>query len=156
MMRILQDGAVLSLVGSIGLLLMLRFQPRVFLGHFAKEIQARVPPRSAREKRISMLLGLLLAGPLGAALLWRAATLESRGFWDVFDYAFGVLFIFNLVDLVILDWVIVCWINPPWVTLPGTKDIAVPNPYLHHFKEFLMGTVGLAAIGLAIAAFLRR
>lgn len=30
----------------------------------------------------------------------------------------------------------------------------MPIPYLHQFKEFLMGTVGLVIVGLAIAAVL--
>ena len=64
-----------------------------------------------------------------------------------------MLFIFNLVDLLILDWLIVCWFKPRWVILPGTEHIVIPNPYVH-FKEFLMGTVGLVIVGLAIAALL--
>jgi hypothetical protein len=75
-------------------------------------------------------------------------------FWELFAYAFGVLFIFNLVDLLILDWLIVCWLKPRRVILPGTEHVAIPNPYLHHFKEFLMGTAGLGIVGLAIAALL--
>ncbi len=153
--RIVQDGALFSVVASAYLLLLLRFNPRIFLGHYPEEIRRIVPPRSNKERRTALLLGMLIAVPLGSALIWRTATLGSRSFWDLFAYAFGVLFIFNLVDLVILDWLIVCWFQLGWAILPGTEHIKVPNPYLHHFKEFLMGTVGLAMIGLAIAALLR-
>jgi hypothetical protein len=153
-MRILRDGALLSLVGSTYLLVLLRFYPRVFLQHFYKEIRAIVPPKSEKERRMSVFLGLLIGAPLTAALLWRTATLGSHSFWELFSYAFGVLFIFNLVDLVILDWLIVCWLKPRWVILPGTEHIVIPKPYLHHFKGFLLGTVGLAIVGLAIAALL--
>jgi hypothetical protein len=103
---------------------------------------------------MSILLGLLIGVPFASALLWRTATLTSHSFWDLFDYAFGVLFIFNLIDLLILDWLIVCWFKPRWVIFPGTEHIVIPNPYLHHFKEFLMGTAGLLIVGLAIAALL--
>jgi len=135
---------------------LLRVNPRIFLGHYPKEIRKIVPPRSKRERLWALFLGLLLGAPLASVLLWRTAALESRAFRDHFAYAFGVLFVFNLVDLLILDWLIVCWIHPRWVTLPGTEHVAVPNPYLHHFKEFLIGTAGLAMVGLAIAAFLSR
>ena len=104
---------------------------------------------------MSILLGLLIGVPCASALLWRTATLESHSFWERFAYAFGVLFIFNLFDLLILDWLIVCWLKPRWMILPGTEHIAIPNPYVHHFKEFLMGTAGLGIVGLAIAALLR-
>jgi len=103
---------------------------------------------------MSILFGLLIGVPFTSALLWRTATLGTHSFWELFAYAFGVLFIFNLVDLLILDWLIVCRFKLRWVVLPGTEHIAMPIPYLHHFKEFLMGTVGLVIVGLAIAAVL--
>ena len=113
-----------------------------------------VPPKSEKERRLSILLGLLIGAPLASALLWRTATLGSRSFRELFAYAFGVLFIFNLVDLLILDWLIVCWFRPRWVILPGTEHIVIPSPYLHHFEGFVMGTAGLVFVGLAVAAFL--
>lgn len=152
--RILRDGALLSLVGSTYLLVLLRFNLRIFLRHFPKEIREIVPPKSEKERRMSILLGLLIGAPFTSALLWRTATLGSHSFWELFAYAFGVLFIFNLVDLFILDWLIVCRLKPRWVILPGTEHVVIPKPYLHHFKGFLMGTVGLAIVGLAIAALL--
>jgi hypothetical protein len=152
--RIVRDGALLSVLASTYLLLLLRFNPRIFLGHYPKQIREIVPPKSEKEQRMSILLGLLIGAPFAAALFWRTATLKSRSFWELFAYAFGVLFMFNLVDLLILDWLIVCWVKPHWVILPGTEHIEVPNPYLHHFKEFLMGTVGLVIVGLSIAAVL--
>ena len=152
--RIMQDGALFSAVASICLLLLLRFNPRIFLGHYPEEIRRIVPPRSKKERRTSLLLAMLFGAPVMSALLWRTATLGSHSFWDYFVYCFGVLFIFNLVDLLILDWLLVCWFKLRWAILPGTEHIVVPNPYLRHFKEFLMGTVGLVIVGLLVAAVL--
>jgi hypothetical protein len=152
--RILRDGAVFSVVASIYLLLLLRFNPRIFLRHFPKEIREIVPPKSAKERRLSALLGVLIGGPLFAALVWRTATLGSPSFRERFAYAFGVLFVFNVVDLLILDWLIVCWINPRWVTHPGTEHVVITKQYLHHFKGFLIGTAGIAVVGLGLAALM--
>ena len=151
-MRIVRDGLLFSVPVAIYLLVVMRFQPRIFLQHCPKEVRAIVPLKSEKEQRLSVLFGLLIGIPFAAALLWRTATLGNHSFWILFEYAFGVLFIFNLVDLLILDWLIVCWFKPRWVILPGTEHIVIPNPYLHHLKEFLMGTVGLVIVGLAIAA----
>jgi hypothetical protein len=137
-------------------LVLLRSNARLFLQHYPKEIRQIVPPKSNKERRMSVLLGLLIGVPFASALLWRTATLGSRSYWELFAYAFGVLSIFNLVDLLILDWLIVCWLRPSWVILPGTEHIRIPKPYLHHFKGFLLGTVGLAIAGLAIAALSRQ
>jgi len=153
-MRIVRDGALLSVAASTYLLVLMRFNPRIFVGHYPKEIRESVPPKSDKEGRMSILLGLLIGVPFASALLWRTATLGSHSFWKLFAYVFGVLFIFNLVDLLILDWLIVCWFSPRWVILPGTEHIVIPKPYLHHFKGFLMGTVGLVFVGLAVAALL--
>jgi hypothetical protein len=103
---------------------------------------------------VSILGGLLIGAPSTAALLWRTATLGSHFFWELFAYVFGVLFIFNVVDLLILDWLILCWFEPRWAILPGTEHVVVPKQYLNHFKGFLIGTAGLVIVGLAIAALL--
>ena len=151
-MRIVEDGALFALSASAYLLVLLRFNPRILLRHYPKEVREIVPPKSQKERWLSLLFGLLIAAPLGSALLWRTATSESRSFWELFAYVYGVLFIFNLVDLLILDWLIVCWLEPHWVILPGTEYIVIPKQYLHHFKGFLIGTVGLVFVALAIAA----
>jgi hypothetical protein len=155
MTRILRDGALMSLLGSTYLLVLMRFQPRIFLRHYPKQITEIVPPKSKKERRMSVLLGLLIVIPFGSALLWRTATLGSHSLWELFAYSFGVLFIFNLADLLILDWLIVCWFNPSWMILPGTEHVVIPKQYFHHFKGFLIGTVGLGIVGLVIAALVK-
>ena len=95
---------------------------------------------------MSLLLGLLIGVPGISALLWRVATLGSHSMRELFAYVFGVLFFFNVVDLIILDWLIVCWLKPRWTIVPGTEHVVVPNPYMHHFNEFLMGTAGLFSL----------
>jgi hypothetical protein len=102
-MRIVRDGALLSVVVSTYLLVLMRFNPRILVEHYPKEIREIVPPRSEKERRMSILLGLVIGAPFASALLWRAATLGSRSFRELFAYVFGVLFIFNLVDLLVLD-----------------------------------------------------
>jgi hypothetical protein len=69
--------------------------------------------------------------------------------------AAGVLFLFNLVDWLILDWLIICTITPSFVVLPGTEGMAGYKNYWMHFKGFLIGTVlsmlvGLIATGIVL------
>jgi hypothetical protein len=124
--RIVRDGVLFSVVASTCLIALLRFNPRIFLRHYPREIREIVPPKSEKERQLSILLGLIIGVPLASALVWRVATLGSRSFWELFAYAFGVLFIFNLVDLLVLDWLIVCWLEPRWVILPGTEHVMIP------------------------------
>jgi hypothetical protein len=156
-MRILRDGALLSVAASTYLLVLLRFNPRMFLKHFPKEIRKIIPPKSEKERRMSILLGvplgLLFVGfTFASAMLWRASAQGSPSFWELFAHVFGLFFLFNLVDLLILDWLIVCRFTPSWLIIPGTEHIVMPKEYLYHFKGFLTGTVVSAIGGLAIAA----
>jgi hypothetical protein len=68
-MRIMRDGALLSVAASTYLLVLLRFNPRIFLRHYPKEIREIVPPKSEKERRISILLGLLIGIPFTSVLL---------------------------------------------------------------------------------------
>jgi hypothetical protein len=150
---------MLSVVALTYLLVLLRFNPRIFLRHYPREIREIVPPKSDKERRISILLGvpfilMLLVAPFTSALLWRTASQRRASFWELFAHAFGVFFLFNLADLLILDWLIVCRFKPRWVVLPGAEHFLIARPYLHHFKGFLIGTVGSVVVGLAIAALL--
>ena len=158
-MRILRDGALLSVVTSTYLLVLLRFNPRMFLKHLPKEIREIVPPKSEKERWMSILLGvplglLFIGSTFASALLWRASAQGSRSFWELFAHVFGLFFLFNLVDLLILDWLIVCRFTPRWLIIPDTEHIVMPKEYLYHFKGFLMGTVVSVIGGLAIGALL--
>jgi hypothetical protein len=160
-MRILRDGGLLSGAASIYLLVMMRFSPRLFLRHFPKEIRDIVPPRSKKERRMALLfgvpLGLLFIGStVVSALVWRASAQGSPSWWELFAHVFGLFFVFNLVDLVILDWLIVCRFTPRWLVIPGTEHIVMPKEYLYHFKGFLMGTVVSVIGGIVIAALLQQ
>ena len=104
---------------------------------------------------VGVPLGLLFIGStVASALLLRASAQGSPSFRELFAYVFGLFFLFNLVDLLILDWLIVCRFTPRWLIIPGTEQVVMPKEYLYHFKGFLMGTAGLGIVGLAIAALL--
>ena len=86
--RILRDGALLSVVTSSYLLVLLRFNLRMFLKHFPKEIREIVPPKSEKERRMSILLGvplglLFIGSTFASALLWRASAQGSLSFWEL-------------------------------------------------------------------------
>ena len=158
-MRILRDGALLSVVASTYLLVLLRFNPRMFLKHFPKEIREIVPPKSEKERRMSILLGvplglMFIGSTFASALLWRASAQGSPSFWELFAHVFALFFLFNLVDLLILDWLVVCRFTPRWLIIPGTEHIAMPKDYLYHFKGFLIGTASSVFVGLVVAALL--
>jgi len=98
-------GLLLSLELSAILLAMGRSNPRLMLQDYPKDIQAAVPAKTPKEKRQTLYWSipfwvLLLGCPTASALSAKAA---YQGLLGVFLSAFGVVFLFNLVDLLILD-----------------------------------------------------
>jgi len=71
----------MSVVASTYLLVLLRFNPRIFLGHYPKEIRESVPLKSEKERRMSILFGLLIGAPgnSGTGNEFRGSTIGISG-----------------------------------------------------------------------------
>ncbi len=153
--KIILDGSVLSVLASITILGILRFNPRLFLQDYPAKIQEQVPPKDDQEKLFSLLLGipflvLLIVVPFLSTLSLAKQVGDER-FLSLFINAFGVVFIFNLVDLLILDWLLFCLITPDFLIIPGTKGMQAYKDHRFHFRAFLIGTVISTIAGLGIA-----
>jgi hypothetical protein len=149
-------GLPCSLVLSALILAMALRNPRFLLQDYPRDIQAAVPPKTQAERRASaywaaIFFLVLLAFPIAAAL----STKASHGdFLSIFLSVFGVSFLFNIVDWLILDLLIVCTITPRFVIIPGTEGMAGYKNYAMHFRGFLIGTIFSISLGLIVAATL--
>ena len=155
--RIIQDGLLLSIISSFIIIISLFINPRTFLQDYPKDIQAKVPPKTPSEKRLSLLLGIpfllaLLFVPLISTLLLKQQNGETSTFIALFLNAFGIVFIFNLVDWLLLDWLMFCTITPKFLIIPGTEGMPGYKEYGFHFRGFLIGTVLSLVFALIIAS----
>ncbi|MEI6246266.1 MAG: nitroreductase [Acidobacteriota bacterium] len=149
-------GLLLSVVASVWLLAVLRFNPRLMIQDYPKDIQAAVPAKTADEKRMALILGLPLLVVMFGVPGWSALTLKhelgaAATFWPLALRAFGVAQTFNVVDWLVLDWLIFCTITPRFLVIPGTERMAGYKNYAFHFRGFLIGTV-VSAVGSIIIA----
>jgi len=156
MPRIIVHGAFLSLLASAFIAITLRINPRIWLQDYPQDIQDRVPPKNAKERKLSLILGipflaLLLAVPFASTLALKHQHGGNVSFLQFFANGFGVLFIFNLVDWLIIDWLMFCTITPSFVVIPGTEGAEGYNDYAFHFRGFLIGTAFSAVAGIASA-----
>ena len=155
--RFLGDGLVLSIIASLFIWITLRLNPRIWLQDYPKDIQARVPPKTAKEKRLSLILGIPFLILLAAAPFISTLILKYRGDGDtsfllLWANAFGVAFTFNVIDWLVLDWLMFCTISPRFIVIPGTEGMAGYKDYFFHFRGFLVGSVLSVVAGLAIAS----
>ena len=102
--KVFIDGVNLSVLASIYLMGVGLYNPRLFLQDYPKAIQNQVPPKTGREKRQSLIVGIPFLVLLAAVPIISTLTLKRQGgeeptFLHLFLNAFGVVFTFNLVDL---------------------------------------------------------
>ena len=149
------DGLILATLTSIVLIGSLRLNPRLYLQDYPRVIQEQVEPKTTREKRLGLVMGIPFLALLTAVPLWSTIRLERLGvetFWMLWLNAFGVVFIFNLVDWLLLDWLMFCRLTPRFVVIPGTEGSPAYKDYFFHFRAFLVGTMLSVVAGLVLAA----
>ncbi|HEY46853.1 MAG: hypothetical protein AMJ88_06855 [Anaerolineae bacterium SM23_ 63] len=155
--KLIIDGGIFSAIASLYLFMVLYINPRLFLQDYPEDIQRAVPQKSREERRLSILLGtpfllLLFAGPFISTLTLKHQSGGELSFIVASIHAFGIVFIFNLVDWLILDWLIFCSITPGFLVIPGTEGMAGYKDYAFHFRAFRVGTVLSIVAGCIIGA----
>ncbi len=156
-MRIVTDGAVLAGLATLVILLSLRANPRIWLSDFPPDIRNAVPPKTGAEKRQSLWWGLplfaiLLGGPVVSCLLLERRLTAPASFGMLFVHAYAVASIFNVIDLLVIDWLVICAFTPRWLVIAGTEGMAGYTDYRHHFRGFLVGCLASAVFALPAAA----
>jgi hypothetical protein len=152
----LRYGLLLSVVLSSLILASLYINPTLWLHDAPAEIQARVGPVSEATKRQRsrfawIFFGMLLA-ILAAGLFQLRTQTGDLTFGGVFLLLYIMLMLFNLTDLLVIDWLIIETIRPAFTQLPGLGELAAVRHYGFHLRQFLVGTVGLLALSLLLAA----
>ena len=112
--------------GSL-LVMMLTTSPRVWgYADYSEAIKAKVPPQTAKEKRLALIIGIpwmlfVFGFPLFSSYALKSSLGGEIPFWTAFLNVFVLVFLATAGDLVILDWLIVNKITPKFVMIPGTE-----------------------------------
>jgi hypothetical protein len=154
--RILLHGAILSGIGSLLLMSAVYFNPRFARKDLPRDIQDATSPLTRKEKLQALAFGipflaLGLAVPFVSALTLPSTSNGDVSFLTLSIHIFGVILVFNLVDLFVLDWLIYCTITPRFVVIPGTEGFAGYKDFGHQFRAHIRGTILQAALSLALA-----
>jgi hypothetical protein len=143
--RLVLDGALYALVTSVYLMVIIALYPRLFLQDYPEAIQAQVPPKTSREKRLMLIAGvpfliILFVGPLLSTLALNRRLGGQAPFVTLAVNAFGVAFAFNLIDWLVLDWLIFCTWTPRFMVIPGSQGNPAYQDYGYHARGFVIGT----------------
>ena len=144
-------GLLLSVLSSAVLLTSAYLNPESMVDGYPPDIQARHGPMSEPARRHKKLVGLPFGLILIGLLLVSIITLDEVTFVTVFVNTAVMLTMFNLVDLLLIDWLIFNTIQPRFIILPGTEGMSGYRDYGFHFRKFLKGTAGGLVASLIIA-----
>ena len=151
----LVNGVWLSLALVVTMVLSARLAADMWVGDYPPDIREKYGPMSARAARLRPFVAVVFFLIVLAVPLLGLAALRSGGMQVTFLPAlvFGAiaLLVFNVFDLLILDWLLFCTIQPRMMVLPGTEGMAGYRDYRFHFIGFLKGLGFCAVVGLVVA-----
>ena len=139
-------GLVWSVLWIIYVYIIVKVFPWEMLHDYPKDIQEAstlAEPDDKQKKNAKVF------STIGAVILFVSIFLfgliqfkGSRiGFSSVLLFMFIVVIMWNIVDLLIMDWIVVCTITPKWIVIKGTEGCSGYKDYWFHFKGFLIGCV---------------
>lgn len=109
------------------------------LHDYPPAIQERHGPKTPRGARVTV--GMSVAAVLlfvGASIIGVAVLRDQLGgdigFWPVFVFGTVAFFIFNLLDLFVLDWWLFCRVQPRFLVPESTRGMAEYRDFSFHWN----------------------
>jgi len=155
------DGALLSSLFVTIVMVSLRHNAEMWLHDYPPAIQERFGPMSPAAKRQGRvvaipLFAILLGGPALSTWRLRRRVSGELAFASAFAHAYALMALFNLVDLLIVDYLLLVRLRPSFAVLPGTEGMAAYDDVGFHVKGFGKGMAFGLVPSAAIAWFASR
>ena len=150
------SGLVLSLILTIFSVVAGAIALDMFVDNYPTEIRQKYGPMSPRAARLRPYIATVLFIPVLVVPVIGLFKLQtdtaSVNFLSAFVFSGITLLVFNVFDLIVLDWLFFCTIQPRSMVLPGTTGMAAYRDYRFHFIGFLKGLGFTVAGSLVVAA----
>jgi len=147
--QLVQLGSIWGLVFGLAFcaftLILGRINAAMLVNDYPPDIRAQYGPMSPETRKQANNATLPLLTTLGLILILGLGQLRSQTggltFLNTFLVSTTIFQVWNLLDLVLLDWFILLTIRPQFMILPGTEGLAGYHNYRFHFQKFLNGIV---------------
>ena len=147
-------GAVFGVVFSVAMLIIGRINAEMILNDYPPDIRAKYGSMSDRSRKQANKVTLPLLATLGLVLALGLGQLrEISGaltFVETLIVSTVIFQMWNLLDLVLLDWFLLMTLKPRFMILSGTEGMAGYSDYMFHFRKFLNGIVFTFILALAV------
>jgi len=147
-------GMIFGVVFSIAMLVIGRINAEVILNDYPPDIHAKYGAMSDSTRKQANLMTLPLLATLGLVVALGLGQLRNISgaltFVETLIVSTVIFQIWNLLDLVLLDWFLLMILKPRFMILPGTEGMAGYSDYMFHFRKFLNGIVFTFILALAV------
>jgi hypothetical protein len=155
--QLIQHGLVWGLIfGGLfcaATLILGRINAEMLLNDYPPDIRAKFGPMKPETRKKANIASLPLMFALLAVIVLALAQLRrSAGELtplNAFLVTTLILQVWNLLDLLVLDWFILMTLRPSFMILPGTEGLAGYQDYRFHARKFMNG-IGLTLILSAV------
>lgn len=158
MFEVIIVGLIYSIILSVLVVFIQKLNPRILLQSYPKSIQEKVKQKNKKEHMYTKIFGsIFMILSLGIPLIYSIYLINQYNvsYMEVLIVNLIIFIIFNLVDLVIIDWIIICKITPSFIIIPGTEGNPDYKNYLFHIKGFTAGVLFSVVGSLLIATFVQ-
>lgn len=144
--QLIQHGSLWGLLfgGTFcaAILILGRINAEMLINDYPPDIRAKAGPMSSGARKQASLASIPLLLALTAVIVLALHQLRQAEGGLTLPSTFVVvtvmLQVWNLIDLVILDWLILMTLRPAFMIVPGTAGY---HDYRFHFHKFLNGIV---------------
>lgn len=138
-------GTIFGVVFSIAMLIIGRVNAEMILNDYPPDVRAKFGPMSEKTRKQANLASILLLAALGLVVVLGLGQLRKvtgeLSFLNTLIVTTIIFQVWNLLDLVLLDWLLLMTLKPRFMILPGTEGMAGYSDYRFHFRKFLNGIV---------------
>lgn len=147
-------GTVFGLVFSAAMLIIGRINAEMILNDYPPDVRAKYGPMSEATRKQANMVTLPLLATLGLVVALGLGQLRNLSgeltFIETLIVSTVIFQMWNLLDLVLLDWFLLMTLKPKFMILPGTEGMAGYRDYGFHFKKFLNGIVLTFILALVV------
>ena len=147
-------GTVFGVVFSAAMLIIGWINVEMILNDYPPDVRAKYGTMSNATRKQANLMTLPLLATLGLVVALGLSQLrEISGtltFLETLIVSTVIFQMWNLLDLVLLDWFLLMTLKPKFMILPGTEGMAGYSDYKFHFHKFLNGIVFTFILALLV------
>ena len=147
-------GMIFGMVFSAAMLIIGRINAEMILNDYPPDIREKYGAMSEATRKQANLMTLPLLATLGLVVALGLGQLrEISGaltFVETLIVSTVIFQMWNLLDLVLLDWFLLMTLKPKFMILSGTEGMAGYRDYKFHFRKFLNGIVFTFILALIV------